>query len=266
MNGNRILEVLPRPVLAAAQRVAARKSRTSRLLKRVSVRMLSGPQRIAGGPASGLLIDVGTSRPSYVLGTAEEEVQRFLVAHLTLGDSFYDLGANVGYFTLMAAKLVGRTGYVRAYEPLPENAALLRGNVERNGFDQATVVEAAVAGEDGMARLKRGATSQEAALSRAGDIEVKVISLDRELERGARPPTLVKLDVEGAEHDALLGARRTLAEHRPIVLCELHSEPLELDQHPVALELTSHGYRVSWLEDDVVSGAFWAPHLIGVPG
>src|SRR4051794_1361172 len=98
---SRLLSRLPASWLERAQHLAQRNSATSRLLKRLSSAIISGPQPIAAGPAKGLLIDVADSRPSYVLGTAEEDVQGFLVEHLRAGGAFYDLGANVGYFSLI---------------------------------------------------------------------------------------------------------------------------------------------------------------------
>lgn len=265
MDGTQVLRRLPKPLLATAQRLAAGNTRTSRLLKRASRRMVNGPQPIGAGPAAGLLIDVGDSRPSYVLGTAERDVQGFLAAHLRPGGVFYDLGANVGYFTLMGARLVGPAGHVRAYEPLPHNAQLLQANIDRNGLTHVVAVDAAVAGEDGVATLREGPTGQDGALGADGTIHVRVVSLDAEVERGAPPPTLVKLDIEGAELAALQGASITLDAHRPVVLCELHQQPYDLDQHPVAALLRGHGYSVSWLELGVTRG-FWAPHIIGIPG
>src|SRR4051812_34436716 len=261
----RVLSRLPASWLERAEELARRNSATSRLMKRLSSAVVSGPQPIAGGPAKGLLIDVADSRPSYILGIAEEDVQGFLVEHLRAGASFYDLGANVGYFSLVAARLVGGSGHVRAYEPLPYNAEVLRSNVARNALANVTVVEAAVSASSGEALFEEGPTGQDGHLGQ-GTLRVRTVTLDDEVADGAPPPTLVKLDIEGAEHDALRGARETLTRHRPVILCEMHADPWELDRNPVPVLLSELGYRVSWLEEGVDSGEFWAPHVVGIPG
>jgi FkbM family methyltransferase len=74
----------------------------------------------------------------------------WLAASLRRGETFYDVGANVGFFTLIAARLVDPGGTVVAFEPLPENVAQLRRNVELNSFRHVVVVPAAVGGESGM--------------------------------------------------------------------------------------------------------------------
>ena len=251
----------PAPMLQRLQRAAANNSRTSRLLKRVSGRISGGPQTIGSGPAEGMVIDVAGSRPSYILGTAEPEVRDFLASHLKPGGSFYDLGANIGYFTLVGASLVGPAGAVRSYEPFPANLAALRRNVELNALSNVVIVPAAVADRAGEARFEVGPTDQDGRIGE-GDLVVRTVSIDDELASGAPPPTVVKIDVEGAEGKVLEGMSATLRDRRPIVLCELHEDPFDLDAHPVARALAAHGYELAWLTDEP---GLWAPHLVGLP-
>jgi FkbM family methyltransferase len=258
-----LLRRVPAPVIARVQRVASRNSRTSRLLRRISGVVRAGEHQVASGPAAGLRMNVGDSRPSYLLGTAEQEVQEFIAEHLQRGGVFYDLGANVGYFTLVGASLVGKEGRVRAYEPFPDNAELLRHNVAANGLVQVEVVEAAVSDSAGQASFEVGPTSQDGRLGEGG-VTVRTQRVDDDVAAGAPVPTLVKIDVEGAELAALTGMRETLERHRPTVLCELHERPFDLDAHPVAGLLRELGYRLAWLEEGVEDGKHWAPHLVAV--
>jgi FkbM family methyltransferase len=205
--------------------------------------------RIAHGPAAGLRFSSGDAFPSRSLGTAEPEVQEALAAHLQQGDAVYDIGANVGFYTLLASRLVGPSGRVYAVEPQPQAIATLRHNLVLNGLENAEIVEAAVADESGEGEL---GVSQEGVLEWAalvGDdspavsrIRVSVTTID-EIATKAAPPALIKLDVEGAEIRALRGVARTLASDHPIVVCEANGTGID-----VAELLTSAGYRVSTLE------------------
>ena len=125
-----LARAVPDTVVDRLQRLANSSPRWRRILKRLSTPMRRGPRRISGGPARGLLMDLAGSRPSYLLGTAEPDVVRFFEQTIQPGDTVFDLGANVGYFTLIAAALTGPDGRVVAYEPIPANAAALRRNVQ----------------------------------------------------------------------------------------------------------------------------------------
>lgn len=237
----------PRPVMARVQAIAAGNTRRSRLLRRVSGVARSASHRIAAGPAKGLRIEVGDSRPSYLLGTAERAVQDAMAERLGPGDVFYDLGANVGYFSMVAAALGAK---VYAYEPFPSNVALL----ERNARGLPIAVRPSAASDRaGEGAFAEGPTSQDGKLSDSGGLTVRTVALDDETPA----PTFVKIDVEGAEAAVLEGMRRTLSEHHPVVLVELHDEPYTFE-HPVALGLLEHGYQLSWLERE----RGWAPHLL----
>ena len=227
--------------------------------------LLRGSHRILRGPGRGLTIDVAGSRPSYVLGTDERLVQALLAERLQAGDVFYDLGANIGFLALIGARLVGPTGRVVAYEPIPSSAAAVRRNAELNGFDHVEVVEAAVGDRAGTVRMTLGRSSLEAHATPEGELEVPMVTIDQEVAAGRPAPTLVKIDVEGSEAAVVEGAAGVLREHRPFVVCEIH-ESLHVREHPVEGHLKAAGYTVGWLERDPRGGRpFWAPHLLGIP-
>jgi FkbM family methyltransferase len=224
---------------------------------------------IRRGSAAGLRTNLHGSRPSYVLGLAEPDTQRLLGTWLRPGSVFYDLGANVGFFTLIASQLVGSEGHVYALEPSATTASALSSNVARNDLRNVTVIEAAAGGADGSARLDpAGAVSQDARLigeHEPGGVPVRLVTIDALVRDGARPPDVVKIDVEGAEEDAIVGMRATLLTHRPSVVCEIH-RTVHTTEHPVAVTLREAGYAVAWLEARMTSDAeWWAPHLVAVP-
>ena len=124
------------------------------LIHRISHRILPINETvwasIKAGPAAGLCLELNPrTGQSYVRGEAEAQIQKVLAARLRPGMVFYDLGANIGLFTLLAARLVGAKGRVISFEPDGEVAARLRRNIERNRFANVTVIEAGVWSKSG---------------------------------------------------------------------------------------------------------------------
>jgi FkbM family methyltransferase len=137
----------------------------------------------------------------------------------------WDLGANAGVYTLLLSRLVGPSGSVCAFEPLPESCADLLNHLSLNGCENVTVVAAAVAEQDGLRGFQPGASRSMGALKNdlAGLI-VPTLSLDGLLVRHQLAiPDLVKVDVEGAEAQVLKGATRVLSGHRTRWVVSVHS-------------------------------------------
>jgi FkbM family methyltransferase len=197
--------------------------------------LLSGEVTILHGPAAGLRFVAEDTKVGFTLGSEEPELQAELARILRPGDTFYDVGANVGFMALVGAQLVGPTGRVVAFEPNPRLAAAARANAALNGLAQVEVHELALADHEGTARFVVPEESSGAHLAAVQDsagesFDVAVTTLDAFLARSAcPPPTAIKLDVEGAEVLALQGMRATLAAHGPALAVELHGtrEPFE---------------------------------------
>jgi FkbM family methyltransferase len=160
---------------------------------------------------------------------------------------------------MLAARDAGPSGRVVAFEPNPGNAAMIRKNACRNALSVEVVV-AAVANEDGWAAFD-DSSSLGGHLTRAGSVAVATISLDSCLGRFGEP-SMVKLDIEGGEVNALEGASRLLADVRPAVLCECHATNAAVDR-----ALTRHDYDVSVIEmpDIAPADAPWWVHLLAIP-
>ena len=202
-------------------RVPALKQAIGRLNRELADEFLP----ISAGPGAGLVIAGGETNLGYRLGTTEPDLQALILAELRPGATFYDVGANVGFFTLIAARRVGAKGNVVALEPAPGTVARLRRNVEANNFRNVQVVEAAVGGTVGRATLARGSSSLDARLAHAGQVgeDVAMLTLDHGVGvLGWPPPTLIKLDIEGAEVDALRSMLQVVAAHRPTLIIEVH--------------------------------------------
>jgi FkbM family methyltransferase len=179
--------------------------------------------RVLQGPLRGAKWISGASTAGCWLGSYEVEMQDRIGELLDEGAVFLDVGANVGFFTLLASRAVGDGGRVIAFEPHPRNLDLLRRHVEMNECRNVEVVAAAVSDREGTARF--GGFGSTAKLTDDGAFEVRTMAVDDLWASGAfGAPRLVKIDVEGAELSALLGMRRMIEETRPHILLELHGQ------------------------------------------
>jgi FkbM family methyltransferase len=195
-----------------------------------AVRRISGRSPvIASGPGKGLSFDAGPSGEGFLTGEYEGPVQEAIASMAREGDVFYDIGANLGYFSILAARLVGASGAVYAFEPVPANAAAVGRNARLNRFGNIVVLEVAVSRRTGrselyLARHVGGAALKSAGVppDLAGSIAVDTSSIDDLVSfRRIRPPDVVKIDVEGAELDVLQGMRTVLRESNPGVILEV---------------------------------------------
>lgn len=176
------------------------------------------------GVGAGLSFDATGANPGYVLGTADPLEQEALLKYLKTGGVFYDLGANVGFFCVLARRLVGPHGRVVAFEPHPEFAERIRKNAQLNNFE-VDVIESAVADVPGDAGLVVNGVSCPTVTRRKSDtaLGIQVVVIDDLVARKIiPPPNYVVVDVEGAEQLVLTGMTETLREFRPVVLCEVH--------------------------------------------
>jgi FkbM family methyltransferase len=190
---------------------------------------------------------VGSSSHGCWLGSYEYGKQRLFADQLGPGDVVWDIGANVGFYSLLAARLVGASGSVIAFEPLPENIEYLRRHVELNRSTNIEVLEVAVGDSVGPGSFHLGDNRSTGSLSMEdSDMSVPVITLDhlmRESQR--RPPRLIKMDIEGGEVGALRGAADLLATASPIVLLATHGA----DRHRECVQiLHSLGYTMRGID------------------
>jgi FkbM family methyltransferase len=161
----------------------------------------------------------------------ERSIVEDLLTTLDSDDTFYDIGANVGTYTCFAAAELG-PGRTVAFEPEPENADRLRENLELNDLD-AEIVQIALSDTDGTVDL--ALTGDEAGEGEhaiaTGDnertLEVETARGDLIIEeRKLSKPTVVKIDIEGAELSVLRGLRETLRENCRLVYVEVHPEKI----------------------------------------
>ncbi len=210
---------------------------------------------ITAGGLSGLSLYLDLSQEKdYWLGTYEPDLQRAIQELVQSGQTAYDVGANVGYVTLLLARQVGRQGAVIAFEPFPANVERLKQNLSahadlaRMEVVAAAVVEAAqtvsflVGASDDTGRVVASAAE---APSPGNLLAVRGVALDELVfEQGYPPPQVVKIDIEGGEVAALRGMRRLLHQVRPLVLLETHTQACTEAAWQL---LTQAGYRLCWM-------------------
>lgn len=182
---------------------------------------------ICQGPQQGRRWIVGSGTHGYWLGTYEHEKVKRFARTLRTGMVVYDIGANVGYYTLLAASRIGSQGQVVAFEPLPRNIAFLERHLALNRCENVTLIGGAVSRCTARMRFDPAAGPFQGRLAPRGQLAVDAVSLD-DLVRQRRlpPPDLMKIDVEGSEADVLEGAQWLLQSHPPIIFLATHgAEP-----------------------------------------
>jgi FkbM family methyltransferase len=213
--------------------------------KRVARRPLYA--RLEGGISFCLFPDAGSaSNVVYFDGRFDFAETRFLARYLRPGDEFWDVGANIGYFTLLAGVLVGSAGKVRAFEPLPTTFRMLERNVSLNPALPIEAHAVALAADDARAWFTADMdVSNRLTTDKRGDVVQVVVSRVDAWPSAA--PTFVKVDVEGAELEVLRGAESTVRRCRPVLQVEL-IEHLLRDRGAsidgVAHWSGVHGYRM----------------------
>ena len=190
--------------------------------------------QVAAGGLAGLRLWLDLqAEKDYWLGTYEPELQATLSELVQPRMVAYDVGANIGYISLLLARRVGQAGKVYAFEALPANLDRLRLNLALNGPSEnvliipAAVVECKrpvrflVGPSGGMGKADGSAGREDVAYSDTVDIDG--LSLDAFVfEDGNPSPQVVKMDIEGGEVLALPGMQRVLERKRPLLLLELH--------------------------------------------
>jgi FkbM family methyltransferase len=171
--------------------------------------------------------DVGIGRELAFYRVHEPLVTNLLPGFVRQGDTVLDIGANIGYYTLLLSRLVGPNGCVIAVEPHPANAHLLRLNLRLNGINNVQVVSAAVSDGEGQATLFEAEGSNWHSLhptdrTAGKTLLVTTLTVDTLARQTARPIALVRMDIEGWELNALRGGAQTLARDCPALIVEFH--------------------------------------------
>lgn len=202
-------------------------------------------------------------------GIYEKQTTRVLRNIVTKGMVCLDIGANIGYFTLIAARLVGEEGKVVAFEPEPHNFDLLVRNITLNGYDNVIPVQKAISNKNGRAKLFLNIFdlgSHTLARPRRNDksfsqdtIEIEVQTLDSFFKDYTGKIDLVKIDVEGAELAVLEGMENIINQNKDlIIITEFSPDCLSrFDSAPEEYlnRLVNYGFRLYDMSEEKEPGA-----------
>lgn len=204
--------------------------RVPSLLSRLEQHLAENPVRTITKTADGFSMHVDTAdflqRTIYINRDCDGDISAILRKRLGPGMTFVDIGANIGFFSLLAAKLVGPTGRVIAFEPNPPVFAALMRNAEHNGMGWIETHQVGLFDREGGGTLHVPDKNCGAATMRPSGDDHVTISLVRLDDVVTGSVDLIKIDVEGAEVAALRGARNVLA-RCPAVVCEVSEYSLK---------------------------------------
>ena len=189
----------------------------------------------------------GAGAHGYWLGSYEHDKRLAIEKGVQAGCVFYDIGANVGYYSLMAARLSAPNGRVVAFEPLPRNIAFIQRHVALNRLEnRITVVKAAVSDHSGTAWFDPDISTSKGHIAEVGQLEVRLVCLDELVKESKIPlPDVMKIDVEGAEAEVLRGAMHILQSRHPLLYLDTHQR--EAHERTVSI-LADLGYTIACLD------------------
>jgi len=211
---------------------------------------------ILSGPARGMRWTKGTGTNGCWLGTYEIQCAQFIAAicrQLPKNKAFYDVGANAGYFSVLARRVAPNIPLI-LFEPDPDNIASIKQNLALNNLDDYQLHECAVSDSNGILTFTKGenhatgkllpnaADAAPATLQSNGNsaFAVPSMTLDSLTSKADFvPPGLIKMDIEGAEHVALCAAKKLLETFKPALALSVHSDELYTQCQSL---IQSHGY------------------------
>ena len=195
---------------------------TKWLLSPIMLKIRSGPLEGRKWKAS--------SGIRFIKGTYEPKNLQAIQNTVHENDIAYDVGAHVGYFTVLMGDLVGSAGKVIAFEPRGLNLGYLQKHVSVNNCQNIQIVSKALGDHSGHAKLETRTGSGTGYVSETGDEEIEITSIDELVESGALPPpTFLKIDVEGGEMAVLRGAQKVIESQRPRMILATHGDEIDAE-------------------------------------
>ena len=178
--------------------------------------------RIRSGPLKGAKWSLPTGL-NFIRGVYEPEKTNCIVATVRAGMRVLDVGAHMGYFSMIMSNLAGREGKVHAYEPRPSNLKFLRQHLSINDISNVTVYPKCLGNTEGPAMFETRTGSGTGHVSGLGNVRVEMTTIDR-LNSSF---DYIKIDVEGHEVEVIEGGYQTIRKNLPVILLAVHSISLE---------------------------------------
>jgi FkbM family methyltransferase len=176
-----------------------------------------------------------------MFSTYEPEQTMLFLGNIAEGNVVFDVGAHVGYYTLLSSIIVGSAGKVVAFEPDPKNNYYLGRHMIINKASNVSIVNKAVTNMKGQTCFQQGSGTGTGYVSGNGGIKVETISIDSYVEESGIAPDCIKIDIEGAEKMALEGALDTLKSKKPVIFLSTHGDKVHED---CCQFLHESGYRL----------------------
>jgi FkbM family methyltransferase len=194
----------------------------------------------------------------YFTGYYEVYETLWLQNRLLPGQVFIDVGANIGYYSLIAAKAVGHHGKVICFEPLDRNYKCLKENLELNNFSNIITINKALSFQSDVLKLHFDPTEKNAGMAQVnegGSFSIEAITLDHYfINQNALDVHCIKIDIEGHEYEALQGMEATLRKFKPMLMIEF--DDLVFQDRKNTIEL-------SWM---FLIELGYAPHELDING
>lgn len=166
--------------------------------------------------------DLGIGFYLFTKNNFEPETTNTIQQYLEPNQTVIDVGANIGYYTIIAAQKVGPQGKVIAIEPESRNFKLLKQNISTNHLNNITVLKTAISDTPGLTKLYLSNSSGEHStiIKHPTYRTTQATTLDKIVSQHHLKPNLIKIDIEGAEHLAIKGAQHTLSRYHPTLIFE----------------------------------------------
>ncbi len=177
--------------------------------------------------------DQGVERSLFETGTYERGTLHFMENYLFQGQTFVDVGANIGLMSITAKKAVGENGQVWAFEANPKTFQILEKNLDLNDLNSVHTFECGLGDKKGNLTLydnwsiNRGAASTVVKGENAQATEISILTLDAVVTGQSIGVDMIKIDVEGMEWEVLEGAQNTIEVCRPVLIVEFSAERKE---------------------------------------
>jgi FkbM family methyltransferase len=223
------------------------------------------PVLSCGGALEGCRMKLEWARyRCFAYGSWEPELTELVSKTVQSGFTVIDIGAHIGYYTLLFSRLVGPTGRVVAFEPVPRNFEFLNENLRLNSCTNVEPVNRAVLDRREQIRIEIPKNDplpvgvSFASPNTKGDVIVEAVSLDDYVLKRTKRVDFLKVDAEGAEDKVLDGARTLIERDHPLIMMEVHHFDGRLEASSVPARLISMGYHLEQIDRGYMTSHFWA--------
>lgn len=201
---------------------------------------------------------------AFAYGSWEPQLVELVSRNVKRGFTAVDIGAHIGYYSLLLSRLVGPTGRVFSFEPVPSNFDFLMTNLNLNNCINVDAVNRAVLDRRHSIRIQiQERDPLPVAISFAnpenkGDVIVESVSLDEFLLGRTEKVDFLKVDAESAEEQVIEGGRKLIERDHPLIMMEVHHFNSRLEDSPVPAKLCGMNYRLEQIDHGPLVSHFWA--------